>query len=482
MKSCGKTLILVLTVAILSLAARAQLGGDMPVQSAPPDSIVQVTAEAQGLATVAPDQLPRTGTFWLVLPGPRGGLFEPYPCPSLDFANLPIYSIADGQYLVDGTAGATVTTPASAAPGRLTSSSTALAALEAQATAVFNLITKIQTVTANRLLRTASRMLGMDGPEPGSGGGDGGGDTFTNYVSYTIDTNQLWLEITNIASGWTHLNLHSGTNAFTPGQVYAIWTTTDLLTGWQVEAEVWPAADQPGVVPFTLPTQDRQNLYVRAQDWTGVDSNSDGVPDWWLWKYFGTTDLSCTNLDSTGTQTLGQDFTNRTDPNMIQFTAHFGYGYSATTAAAGTIDVTAGVPSQMALQVDTNDFTAAQWQPYSSSFTAALPAVEAQHGVWIGLKGRAADSTPTWIKCYVVLDQTPPAIMSLTPGDGTTGKPVIQIVGQSSENLRSVACTLTNAAGVWTNFTSYPSGLNGFKVLDVDLTNGVNQISVTIAD
>ena len=53
--------------------------GVMQVQPAPPDSIVQITAEAQGLALVPPDQLPPFGTFWLVQPGAGGCMAVPLP-------------------------------------------------------------------------------------------------------------------------------------------------------------------------------------------------------------------------------------------------------------------------------------------------------------------------------------------------------------------------------------------------------------------
>jgi hypothetical protein len=194
-----------------------------PVQ-AQPDSVVQVVADAQGLSLVPPDQVPPDGTFWTVLPGPDGGITPPFPCPPLD-PSLPIYAIADGQFLVDGTVGgqAALNTPQA---GRLTASSTSEAALEAQADAVINLITQIQTAEANRQMRTMARAMGMDVPCPGGDDSGDGGDGYSPMFSstYTIDTNGLWLEITNVSNGWSYLNLHNGTN-----QVYAIWSTTNLV-------------------------------------------------------------------------------------------------------------------------------------------------------------------------------------------------------------------------------------------------------------
>jgi hypothetical protein len=66
-------------------------------------------------------------------------------------------------------------------------------------------------------------------------------------------------------------------------QVYVIWFTTNLSLRfglWQVETELWPATNQTNVLPFTVPTLGRDKLFLRAEDWTRVDSNGDGVPDY----------------------------------------------------------------------------------------------------------------------------------------------------------------------------------------------------------
>jgi hypothetical protein len=50
------------------------------IQSTQPDSIVQLTADAQGLAQVSPLNLPRAGTFWVIVPGYGGNVTAlPYP-------------------------------------------------------------------------------------------------------------------------------------------------------------------------------------------------------------------------------------------------------------------------------------------------------------------------------------------------------------------------------------------------------------------
>jgi hypothetical protein len=72
------------------------------------DSIVQITADAQGLSLVSPDQLPPIGTYWMISPGggPNGCVQAPLPFPPS--GGLPIFQVADGEFIVDGTVGETV--------------------------------------------------------------------------------------------------------------------------------------------------------------------------------------------------------------------------------------------------------------------------------------------------------------------------------------------------------------------------------------
>ena len=142
-------------------------------------------------------------------------------------------------------------------------------------------------------------------------------------MSYTFDTNGLWLEITNsdLSSGVAFLNLHAATNLWgATNEIYGIFSTTNLLsTAWPVETEVWQATNY-SVVPFTVPTQNRTNLFLRAQDWTGM-LDGFGVPVWWDWLYLGSTSLASTNLDFSGSgTTFGQYFTNSVTPVVYNYT------------------------------------------------------------------------------------------------------------------------------------------------------------------
>ena len=167
-----------------------------------------------------------------------GGIPVPAPCPPLDLS-APIYQLADGQFLVDETGGQVAVNPRRFGAQAQSAGGTVVSALAAQADKVVNLITRVQTTAANQQMRAMSRAMGMDVPLPGEGGGDGGDGTnglYSDSFHYTVPTNGLWLEITNVSNGFAWLNLHNATN-----QVYEIWSKTNLSdAAWNIETELWP--------------------------------------------------------------------------------------------------------------------------------------------------------------------------------------------------------------------------------------------------
>ena len=245
-------------------------------QPAPADSIVQLTADAQGLPLVSPENLPRCGTFWVFTPS---GLTAPYPClpPGI---NLPVYSITANSFLVDQSDGRVITKPSrlggqSSMQSTAATTDTVFSALAAQASALVDLSSQIQNREADRLLATAARAMGMNIPSPGDGGGGtnylGGGGSYC----WVPTTNDLWLEITgstNTGSGMTvNLVIHPPWN-ITNG-VYDLFATTNLApTAWQ-----WVARCDPGQTNLTVTTQpDPINFYKLA---TTEDTDGDGLTD-----------------------------------------------------------------------------------------------------------------------------------------------------------------------------------------------------------
>jgi hypothetical protein len=452
--------------------------------SAAPDSIVQVTAESQGLSLVSPGDLPENGTFWLV---DSNGVLSPDPCLPPEAANLPIYGLADGVFLVDGTCGQVATDPGQVAA--LGMSAAVSEALAAQATNIVNIINQVQDAEAGSVSRALGARFGrgmaMDDDEE-----DGG---FTPM--FTFDTNSLWLEITNYDGTFAYLNLHNATD-----QVYAIWSTTDLTvpyTNWTVETELWPVGDQTNVMPFTVPTLGRTNLFMRAEDWTGVDSDGDGVPDWWAWQYWGTNNLPDTNLDYSGNDnTFAEDYSNNILPTVFTFTGiEVMNNYVNTMSVPAQLDV-AGNPYYLAISVDdTNYASDAVWGNYSSSnITVNLGLTEGWHDVWIGLRGHADDPTnAVWLHKRLNLDLTPPQLVITSPTNGTLDMPLMQLQGYSPEPLPAISYDLTNAAGLVTNqqilvidqyFDTNTSAFttNTFQGFDIPLTNGLNVFTLHATD
>jgi hypothetical protein len=339
-------------------------------------------------------------------------------------------------------------------------------------------------------------MAAMDVPSLPTDGGDDGD---TNGGSYTPNanlsgyvppnTNGLWLELTNYDGNWAYLNLHNGTN-----QVYAIWSTTNLPTGWQVETELWPVGLETNVFPFTVTALNRQNLFLRAEDWTGVDSNGDGIPDWWIWMYFGNLTETATNLDANG-NTLGYDYTNHVTPVLFQF-----YGISVTNNYVNTLTPSVqlqvtGSPYYVATLVDDTNFNDAVWNDYTSSnVTVNLGFTQGWHDVWIGLHGHGdSPANAVWQWQRLNLDYTPPALFLTISTNGTVSIPVLQLTGYSPEALSSINYDLTNATGLMTNQQILITGqtystntfeftTNSFQGFDVPLTNGVNTFTLHATD
>ncbi|MGD0207024.1 MAG: hypothetical protein ABSC89_05390 [Verrucomicrobiota bacterium] len=452
------------------------------------DSIVQIAAESQGLTQIEPTDLPIIGgTFWWVMPG---GTAVPAPCAPLDLS-APIYQVADGQFLVDETGGQEAANTPQFGLQAQTTSSTFASPLATQADAVVNLITQIQTKAANQQARATMQAMGMDVPSPGGDGSGDGGDGYSPMFSssYSINTNGLWLEITNVSNGWSYLNLHNGTN-----QVYALWSATNLLTGWQVEREVWPTNGTviPTVTPFLVQNLNRQNLFLRAEDWTGITENGNTTPDWWFWLYFGTTALSDTNLDSQG-YTLLNDYQNGIDPNFIQFSLSVTNQYINNMSAPVKLNVTKGVPSYFAVLVDDTNFADAVWNTYTSSnITVYLGLTQGWHDVWVGLRGLPSNAMQTWQWKHLNLT-LPPVLVITNPVTGVVDEPMIQIYGYCQDSLASISYDISNALGVVTNQPSeitdqyYDTNAcafttNYFECLDVPLTNGLNTITIHATD
>jgi hypothetical protein len=353
----------------------------------------------------------------------------------------------------------------------------------------------VSTSTTRTSTKSMS-MMAQDVPAPPGDGGTNDGSGYTNsFVSTPIDTNGLWLEITNYDGNNACLNLHNGTD-----YVYCVKSTTDMTVPaslWQVEQEFFPTGDQTNCLPFTVATLNRTNLFLKAEDWTGVTENGNTIPDWWFYLYYGTTALSDTNLDSQN-NTLLSDYESGTDPNVISFTIESTNEYVNGFSANLQLDVTAGAPSYYAVLVNDGNPADADWLPFTTTnLNVALGVNDGVYDVSIGLRGLPANATQTWESYAFILSQSAPVVNITSPalagGTATVIKPYLQLQGFADKPLASLSYDISNATGIFTNLDAVVTGqtfdtnrfdftTNYFQAYDVPLTTNANSITLHVTD
>ncbi|MDR3378194.1 MAG: hypothetical protein P4M10_05870, partial [Verrucomicrobiae bacterium] len=393
------------------------------------------------------------------------------------------YAITSDQFLIDGTAGV------------LPRAATVAAAMEVESNAVVNLINQVQ---GRQIARTMARAMGISDLSFDSQSTNGTDGAYPNGVSaLVIDTNQLWLQITNLIADTVYASLNQATD-----QVYAIWSTTNLalpFAAWQVELEVFPTNSTTNCLPFTISMEDRPNLFLRAQDWTGVDSDGDGIPDWWIYYWFGNLNKTAADLDSQGNTLLAdyQNYTNGTtiDPNSLNFSEiETANTYVNSRSVPLQLDVV-GLPYYIAILIDDTNLADAVWETYTASNIVINPGEnEGWHGVWVGLRSHAdTPSQASWQWKRLKLDFTSPGIFITSLTNNTVTVPLLQLNGYSPEALDSISYDLSNALISVTNqavliqdqhYDPATSELttNGFQAYDILLTNGLNVFTIHATD
>lgn len=156
----------------------------------------------------------------------------------------------------------------------------------------------------------------IDYPPIPDGDTNSGGGYLPAFSGGTpINTNLLWLQITNVAENTVYANLNHATDF-----VYQIFSLTNLsmataVSNWNTETEVFPGMNT-NVMPFTVSMNGRNPLFLWARDWTGITSNGNTVPQWWFWLWFTNINLSDGDLDSQD-HTLLYDYEHGLDPDLL---------------------------------------------------------------------------------------------------------------------------------------------------------------------
>ena len=277
------------------------------------------------------------------------------------------------------------------------------------------------------------------------------------------------------------------------------------------------SATNVGLYHFTVQTNqgiEGTNIVSLGYHYVALDTNSlpndtfnTGIPDYladpsgalsialaaWEWKYFGNLGVSLSaDYDGDGVSNL-DEYLNGTDPNKIQFSISVTNQFSATNQLPAQLSVSRGVPSNAAVLIDSTNFTSATWTAFNSNLLVNLGTNEGWHDIWVGLRGLSASSVQTWSWRRAKFDKTPPLLVITNPITSTVIRPTIQLQGFSPEPLAGLYFDVTNAAGSVSNQQGFVSGqvfdtntftynTNWFQCFDIDLTNGVNSITMRATD
>ncbi len=118
----------------------------------------------------------------------------------------------------------------------------------------------------------------------------------------------FWLQISSVTNSKVSLVLHHPVYTQT-GEVYELWSKTNVTAPrWTIETDIWAVMNQ-NWTPFTVPMLERKSLFLWARDWTGMDENSNGVPDWWEYEHPGVLPPVITGQPAGQTVVQGSDVT-----------------------------------------------------------------------------------------------------------------------------------------------------------------------------
>jgi hypothetical protein len=236
------------------------------------------------LPLVSPEALPECGTFWLYSGSGEDGAMPPWPFDPYGGV-MPVYALPNlpGQFLI---------------------ADTKEDYAEWQALQ-FSL----------RQAELSGGMMSLDSIEfPGEGDTNGGGGGTWEYTPIVYGSNDLWLEMVSgsVTNGTADLIIHNPEDIITNSPVWDLYATTNLsldTPGLNATNWVWLLRTDPGQTNLTAAALSDFQCYYRlgnTNDTDGdlltdafealvshsdpgeVDSDEDGMSDYYEWVHFGT--------------------------------------------------------------------------------------------------------------------------------------------------------------------------------------------------
>jgi len=259
------------------------------------------------------------------------------------------------------------------------------------------------------------------------------------------------------------------TNAGLVG-LYHYTVTTNLVSGLQIKETNSIVDIGYHYVATDASGNPLANLWLGIPDYL-ADTNGELVA--WELKYFGHIGVDPNgDYDGDGTNNL-TEYRNGIDPNKISFSFSFANQYVSNNIVGGVITILGGVPSSIAVLVDSTAFATATWTAYTSSnITVTLGSTQGAHDVWVGLRGLPATAQQTWQETALVLDTKVPSITITNPANNVTfNSSRVNVSG----NFAAGALKQITVNGV----PAFVHGTN-FNAVNVPLDAGNNVIVATL--